>query len=137
MVRADAAKRNAAFTRLQGIVTGAGGQCVKQAALTDIDYHGVLIELPAAAVRQTVDAINAGNDTQLLRLTDVKYFAPMGQASITPIDDGVVVIRRTDPPYQRSGGGDPRRSSAHEPCGVAGPLDRGRSRQFRGGVSSR
>lgn len=89
--RADAAKRNAAFDRLSGIVTEAGGQCIKQAALTEIDYHGVLIELPAATVRATVDAINAGNDTQLLRLTDVKYFAPIGQASITPIDDGAVV----------------------------------------------
>jgi Subtilase family len=101
--RADAAKRDAAFARLQAIVNGAGGQCVKQAALPDIDYHGVLIELPAAVVRQTVDAINAGNDTQLLRLTDVKYFAPMGQASITPIDDGTVVT----PPNRPGPTGDP------------------------------
>lgn len=89
--RADTAKRNAAFDRLSAIVTGAGGQCIKQAALTEIDYHGVLIELPAAAVRATVDAINVGNDTQLLRLIDVKYFAPIWQASVTPIDDGAVV----------------------------------------------
>ncbi len=95
--RTDAAKRAAAFARLQTIVSGAGGQCVKQAALPEIDYHGVLIELPAAAVRTTVDAINAGNDTQLLRLTDVKYFAPIGQASITPIDDGAVVAPRDRP----------------------------------------
>ena len=101
--RADAAKRDAAFVRLQAIVTGAGGQCVKQAALPDIDYHGVLIELPAAAVRATVDAINAGNDTQLLRLTDVKYFAPIGQASITPIEDGAVVT----PPNRPLPTGDP------------------------------
>ncbi len=101
--RADAAKRDAAFARLQAIVTGAGGQCVKQAALPDIDYHGVLIELPAAAVRTTVDAINAGNDTQLLRLTDVKYLAPVGQASITPIDDGAVVA----PPNRPAPTGEP------------------------------
>lgn len=101
--RADAAKRTAAFDRLQTIVNGAGGQCVKQATLPNIDYHGVLIELPAAAVRQTVDAINVGNDTQLLRLTDVKYFAPIGQASITPIDDGAVVT----PPNRPVPTGDP------------------------------
>jgi len=101
--RADAAKRDAAFARLQAIVTGAGGQCVKQAALRDIDYHGVLIELPAAVVRATVDAINAGNDTQLLGLTDVKYFAPIGQASITPIEDGAVVT----PPNRPLPTGDP------------------------------
>jgi len=101
--RTDAAKRDAAYSRLSAIVAGAGGQCVKQAALPDIDYHGVLIELPAAAVRATVDAINAGNDTQLLRLTDVKYFAPIGQASITPIDDGAVVT----PPNRPLPTGDP------------------------------
>ena len=101
--RAEAAKRDAAFSHLSAIVTGAGGQCVKQAALPDIDYHGVLIELPAAAVRATVDAINAGNDTQLLRLTDVKYFTPIGQASITPIEDGAVVT----PPNRPLPTGDP------------------------------
>lgn len=101
--RADAEKRAAAFARLQAIMTGAGGQCVKQAALPDIDYHGVLIELPAAAVRATVDAISAGSDTQLLRLTDVKYFTPIGQASITPIDDGAVVT----PPNRPAPTGDP------------------------------
>lgn len=101
--RSEPAKREAAFARLQAIVTGAGGHCVKQAALPDIDYHGVLIELPAAAVRTTVDAINAGNDTQLLRLTDVKYFAPIGQASITPIDDGAVIT----PPNRPAPTGDP------------------------------
>lgn len=89
--RTDAVKRGAAFARLQALVTAAGGQCVKQAALPDIGYHGVLIELPAAAVRLTVDAINAGTDTQLLRLTDVRYFAPIGEASITSIDDGAIV----------------------------------------------
>ncbi len=101
--RADAAKRDAAFARLLAIVTGIGGQCVKQAALPDIDYHGVLIELPATAVRVTVDAINADYNTRLLRLTDVKYFAPIGQASITPIDDGAVVT----PPNRPVPTGDP------------------------------
>ena len=89
--RAEPAKRNAAFDRLRAIVTGFGGQCIKQAALPEIDYHGVLVDLPAAVVRQAVDAIGAGSDTQLLRLTDVKYFAPMGQASIAPIDEGTPV----------------------------------------------
>jgi hypothetical protein len=101
--RADPAKRDAAFNRLKEIVTGTGGQCVKQAALPDIDYHGVLIELPATAVRATVAAINADYNTRLLRLTDVKYFAPIGQASVIPIDDGTVVT----PPNRPVPAGDP------------------------------
>jgi hypothetical protein len=87
--RMAAEKRDSAFARLKTIVDAAGGQCVRQVALPDIDYHGVLVDLPAAVVRQAVDAIATGNDTQLLRLTDVKYFAPMGQASVTEVADGV------------------------------------------------
>lgn len=86
--RADDAARNAAYGRLRGIVTEAGGQCITRAAIPEIDYHGVLLELPAPVVRQTVDAISAGNETKLLRLTDVKYFAPMGQAAILPMAEG-------------------------------------------------
>jgi hypothetical protein len=89
--RSDATKRSAAFDRLSGIVTAAGGQCVTQATLPEIDYHGVLVELPAPEVRKAVNAISAGSDTKLLRLTDIKYFAPIGQASISQINDGEAI----------------------------------------------
>lgn len=95
--RTDAAKRDAAFARLQGLVNDAGGQCVKQAALPEVDYHGVLIDLPAAAVQVTVNAIRAGSDTQLLRLTEVKYFSPIGQASIAPIGEGAHIAAPNRP----------------------------------------
>lgn len=101
--RSDPAKRAAAYARIQSIVSDARGRCIKQSALPDIDYHGVLIELPAAAVRATVDAISSGSDTQLLRLTDVRYFAPIGQAAIAPIDGGAVVT----PPARPAPTGDP------------------------------
>ena len=94
--RANQAKRDAAYGRLQTIVTEAGGQCIKQAAITDIDYHGVLLDMPAAAIRQAVDAINADTDTKFLRITDVKYFAPMGQASLVPAAGG-----SSSPPPQK------------------------------------
>lgn len=92
--RGDAAKREAAFGRLRDIVTEFGGQCLTQTALPEIDYHGVLISLPASTVRDTIGAIGAGEDTQLLRLTEIKHFSPIGQATIELIDDGSIV----DPP---------------------------------------
>ena len=58
--------RQAAFDRLNTAVTEAGGQCITQADIFEIDYHGVLVELPATAVQQAVDAINAQRDTRLL-----------------------------------------------------------------------
>ena len=88
--RADAAKRGAAFAGLQAIVTGAGGQCIKQAPLTDIDYHGVLIELPVAAVR------DSGRDQ-------------CGRRHPTPAAHRREVLRPDRPggyhPYRRWGGG--------------------------------
>lgn len=86
--RAEPAARHSAFENVQTVITEAGGQCIKQAQIPDIAYHGVLLEIPAPVVREAVDALNAGGDTRLLRLTDVKYFAPMGQASISAVPDG-------------------------------------------------
>lgn len=94
--RTDGASRDRAYGRLRTVVEEVGGQCVKQSAIPDIDYHGVLLQVPAQAVRQTVEALAAGSDTKLLRLTDVKYFAPMGQASVAPAPDGA-----PQPPVQR------------------------------------
>lgn len=94
--RAETAARNAAFGRVQTAVTQAGGQCIKQSQIPDIDYHGVLLEVPAPAVSEAINALNAGTETQLLRLTDVKYFAPMGQASIAQIPAGEPI-----PPAER------------------------------------
>ena len=101
--RSDAAKRAAAYARLHEVIASAGGQCVKQVVLPDIDYHGVLLELPAPAVRQTLDALNSREDTRLLRLTDVRYFAPIGQASISPSSKGA----DSSPPNRPMPTGDP------------------------------
>src|SRR5882672_802214 len=85
--RGLAEKREAAYARLQAVVTEAGGQCVKQAAIPEVDYHGVLVDVPAPRVREAVQAINAGADTRLLRLSDIKYFAPIGHASLALVGE--------------------------------------------------
>ncbi len=95
--RADPTLRAAAYSRLESIVSEAGGQCITQKAIRAIDYHGVLIELPASAVRDTVDAINAGDDNKLLRLVDVKYFAPMPKATILTSLEGTPEQLPTSP----------------------------------------
>lgn len=77
--RQSEGKRSEAYERLQHVVQDVHGQCVMQAAISEIDYHGVLVDLPAAAVQATINALNAHRDTKLLRLTDIKYFCPMGQ----------------------------------------------------------
>lgn len=86
--RNDPTKRAAAFTQLSKTVRESGGACIAEAVMPEIDYHAALVELPSSAVRDAVSAIQNGGDTQLLRLTEVKYFAPIGQACITPIGEG-------------------------------------------------
>lgn len=101
--RADTAARNAAFGRVRATATAVGGQCIKEAQIPDVDYHGVLLEIPAPTVQEAVSALHAGTDTMLLRIADVKYFAPMGQASTISVPDGVQVptpqhpLPNTDP----------------------------------------
>ncbi|MCC6678800.1 MAG: S8 family peptidase [Phycisphaerales bacterium] len=95
--RLDATSRASAYEHVQSVVIEAGGQCITQATITEIDYHGVLVELPAAAVRAAVDAIAGGTDTKLLRLTDVKYFAPMGEAAVSRAPDGAAVAAAAKP----------------------------------------
>ncbi len=101
--RGDAAKRDEAFSRLSTIVTQAAGQCIKRATIAEIDYDGVLLELPAESVKEAVEALRTDQDTTLLRLTDVKYFAPMGQACVTPIGEGAAL----PPPEKPLPTGDP------------------------------
>ena len=96
-------KRVEAYDRLQNLVREAGGQCVTQATIPEIDYHGVLVDLPSLQIRTITDAINANQDTKLLRLTDIKYFCPMGQVVIAHPDESTPGTFRQQPTPQ----GDP------------------------------
>ena len=55
--RGDEARRKQAFAHLRKLVISAGGQCITESAITPILYHGVLVDLPYAKVRETVDSI--------------------------------------------------------------------------------
>ncbi|MFZ5862375.1 MAG: S8 family peptidase [Nitrospirota bacterium] len=101
--RQSAEKQAEAYRHLQGVVQEIHGQCVTQAAIWEIDYHGVLVDLPASAVQATIDALNAQGDTKLLRLTDIKYFCPMGQVVIAHPTESAP----GDFPQQPRPGGDP------------------------------
>ena len=78
--RADPAARTRAYDRLSRLVTAEGGRCVSQAAVADILYHGVLVELPSAALRRTVERIRAADYSELVRCGEVMLFRPRGQA---------------------------------------------------------
>lgn len=72
--------RDRAYQELNALVVGAGGVCVAQTAVPDILYHGVLVKMPAAAVRQTVDDVLSENYGPLVRCENVMFFRPFAQA---------------------------------------------------------
>ena len=79
--RGDDAARRRAYAHLERVVNAAGGRCVAQAAVPEILYHGVLAELPAAALRDTVERIRRQEYTELLRCEEVMFFRPRAQAA--------------------------------------------------------
>lgn len=72
--------RSRSYQELATIVSAAGGQCIAQTAVTDILYHGVLVKMPASAVRQTIDGILSKNYGPLIRCENVMFFRPFAQA---------------------------------------------------------
>ncbi|MBN9021210.1 MAG: hypothetical protein J0H08_03770 [Rhizobiales bacterium] len=78
--RADIAGQSKAYNQLNAIVTRAQGRCITSCTIGEIFYHGVLAELPAAAVSQTLAAIQVEQFTELLRCEAVMFFRPRAQA---------------------------------------------------------
>jgi hypothetical protein len=54
---------------------------MSQAIVPQILYHGVLVELSAARVRATMEAILNKSYTELLRCEDVMFFRPLAQSA--------------------------------------------------------
>lgn len=79
--RGSSALQNAAYGRLAALVAAAGGRCLSQFALADISYHGVLVEMPATTVRETIEKIRTQAYTELLRCEDVMFFRPRAQST--------------------------------------------------------
>lgn len=90
-------KREEAYRRLHNVVREADGQCVTQGVIPEIDYHGVIVDLPSPRIRTIIDAINSNQDTRLLRLTDIKYFCPMGQVVVAHPDESTPGSFRQQP----------------------------------------
>lgn len=73
--------RARAFESVSRIVGQAGGRCIQSAALPDIAYHGIVIELPRESVRETVEALTQNRATELIRSNEVMFFRPTGQSA--------------------------------------------------------
>lgn len=73
---AAAAKNDATHIEIEALVGGLEGRVLARALISDIAYHGFLIELPAAAVRNILD----GEVPQLLLSDRIMFFRPKAQS---------------------------------------------------------
>jgi hypothetical protein len=78
--RQNSAARDRSYAELSLLIHRAGGECIAQTAVPEIQYHGVLVKMPAAAVRQTIDSIFSKNYAPLVLYDNVMFFRPFAQA---------------------------------------------------------
>ncbi len=76
----DEGRRARAYEQLRALVEQSGGRCLAQTSIPEISYHGILVELPSAAVRDTVNRLLEEADTQLIRCDEVMFFRGVAQA---------------------------------------------------------
>ncbi|WP_238994851.1 S8 family peptidase [Mycolicibacterium chubuense] len=99
--RRDAARRGAAETAVQTLITDAGGQVITQAAITGIGYHAILADLPYSQVEAVLDR---GPDAIALLTADtIMYVSPARPmtipavaASDEPLDSTAFSAKPTD-----------------------------------------
>jgi len=85
--RGEVQARQRAYANLASLIRQAGGQCIRQAEISEICYHGVLAEMPPQSLRETVDHILQSNYSQLLRCEDVMFFRPFGQSGFSVVGE--------------------------------------------------
>jgi hypothetical protein len=79
--RADSARRAAAYEKLRQLIAAAGGRCISQAVVPEILYFGVLAELPAPKIKETLEVIMDETYSQILRCEEVMFFRPHAQSA--------------------------------------------------------
>lgn len=77
-------KNTKAATELTGLVAALGGSVLQRTLLTEIAYHGFLVELPAPAIQQ----ILAGQVPDLALSDRIMFFRPRSQAITWPAEEG-------------------------------------------------
>lgn len=85
---ASAEKNNAASTEVSNLVTALNGRVLSRTVIDDIAYHGILVEMPAAAVEQLL----SDAPPELVMSDRIMYFRPRGQAAVPRDDDDSTLV---------------------------------------------
>jgi hypothetical protein len=74
-------KRTEALSSITDIVNSYQGQIIANCCISSINYHSLLIELPASHV----DEIVRNQNVSLVKCDDIMFFRPLGQMCVDPI----------------------------------------------------
>jgi len=80
------------YVEVRGLLQGLQGRVVQRLVLPEIEYHGVLAELPASAIQEILDGVVP----ELLASDRVMYFRPRTQ-SIASMQEASVLVPQAAP----------------------------------------
>jgi hypothetical protein len=75
--RFDSSRRNAARQAIEQALAGSNGRIISSSVIDEIQYHGLLIELPRAAIESVL--ANGAHSIQVLSVEDVMFALPVPQ----------------------------------------------------------
>ena len=84
--RGTSERRRNARDRVVGLVVDQGGRIVAEAAVQEIAYHAILVQLPATSIGSLLEG-NDG-DVALVQCEQIQFFRTSGQMATTLSDDG-------------------------------------------------
>lgn len=93
--RHEISKRNIASETIRREVQALNGNIIQECIISDINYHGVLVELPRMAIE---DLVNRYEEIELSQVDDIMFFRPTCQSIYTSTTDSERYIETVDEP---------------------------------------
>lgn len=85
--RGDAAKRNNATETIRQEIQSLSGRVIQECVMGEIFYHGMLVELPRAAIEGLV---NRYEEIELSQVDDIMFFRPTCQSAFVSATDSEI-----------------------------------------------
>lgn len=92
---ASTEKNTATADELTQLIESLDGRILTRSLISEIGYHGFLVELPADAIRSLLST----TPSNLVKFDRIMHFRPRGQA-IAPTDEQVELLQSVEPPLE-------------------------------------
>lgn len=93
--RSDFQKRHIAVDTISREIQSLGGRIIQECVISDIFYHGMLVELPRIAIEELV---NNYEEIELSKVDDIMFFRPVCQSAFISENDSEVCTLTKESP---------------------------------------